>query len=73
MPKLVIDLWITPEEYQRSYLGVRTVIATARDGRRVQFPVDILRPYVTHEGVIGTFLLRVDQSYKLIEMERLNP
>jgi hypothetical protein len=58
----VVDLYITPEEYQKSYLGVRQVIATARDGRRVQFSVDILWPYVTHDGVIGSFLIEVDPS-----------
>ena len=69
----VVDLYISPEEYQRSYLGVRQVVATARDGRRVQFPVDILRPYVTHDGIIGSFVIAVDQANKFQDIIKLDP
>lgn len=73
MPKFVIvDLNISPEQYQRHYQGsVRQVICTARDGRKVQFPSAILQRFVTHNGVQGSFRLDIDDDNKLVSVSKL--
>ena len=55
MPIVVVDLHLSPEEYQSYYRGTATSVqATARDGRTVNFPANILQQFVTHEGIICT-------------------
>lgn len=66
------SLDISSEAYLNYYQGrARTVIVQAEDGRRVQFPADALRPYVTRAGIQGRFELVTDAGHKLIELRRL--
>jgi hypothetical protein len=67
----VIDLYLTAEQMQSFYAGrVRQVSARDRYGRRIQFPVSVLRPYVDKNGVRGRFLLEVDANSKLKSIQR---
>jgi hypothetical protein len=49
---------------------VQQVIATDHTGRNVQFPISILRPFITHDGVSGVFELEVDQDERLVSIKR---
>ena len=72
MQRLIIDLHITPDEYQRWYRGGAQVVnAVARDGRRVSFPASSLQRFVRHDGVHGSFAIQFDANFKLIGVERL--
>ncbi|MCP4446107.1 MAG: DUF2835 domain-containing protein [Myxococcales bacterium] len=71
MQEIVIRLNISAEEYQRHYLGVPTVHATAVDGRQVVLPATALRAHVTRNGVHGTFAFRIGANGKLLSVERL--
>ncbi len=72
MPSIRFHLDISPELYLSYYQGaVRSVIATGRDGRRVQFPADRLRPFVTHDGVRGEFELEFDVNHKFVALRRV--
>ncbi|MFZ5602717.1 MAG: DUF2835 domain-containing protein [Pseudomonadota bacterium] len=72
MPRLIVDLHIAPDEYQRWYRGgVQMVNALARDGRRVNFPASSLQRFVRHDGVHGSFAILFDDQFKLIGVERL--
>lgn len=71
MQSIVVDLNISADEYLRHYRGVSTIVARARDGRRVQFPANLLRAHVSHNGVHGSFELQIDESAKLVNMRRL--
>ncbi len=51
--------------------GVREIVATAIDGRVVRFPANILRPFVTHDGVHGEFALEFDTNHKFVAIHRL--
>jgi hypothetical protein len=63
---------ISPESYLAYYQGVaRSVVVTGLDGRRVQFPADRLRPFVTHDGVRGEFELEFDGNNKFVAMRRI--
>lgn len=69
---IIVSLQIPAEEYQRLYQGtVREVLARASDGRRVRFPANILRPFVTHEGIRGRFEIVFDDNNRFESITRL--
>ncbi|MFA5627016.1 MAG: DUF2835 domain-containing protein [Thiohalomonadaceae bacterium] len=73
MPTVRFHLDISAERYLSYYQGVvRQVIATGRDGRRIQFPADKLRPFVSHDGVRGEFELEFDAQNKFIDLRRVS-
>jgi hypothetical protein len=65
----VIDLKISAEDYKASYLEPYQVLALSRDGQRLRFPANILRPYVTHHGIDGTFLIHTDDRHRFLAIE----
>ncbi len=72
MQNIRLQLSISPEEYLKFYRGqARSVTARALDGRRVRFPAEILKPYVTREGVHGLFLIRFSDEGKFAAIEKL--
>ena len=69
--EFVVTLNISATAYQRMYRGdAQQVLAQDQHGRRIRFPAASLRPFVTHEGVSGVFVLRVDARNKLIGIRR---
>ena len=71
-PYIIVDLTISADEYLKLYQGIaRDVICYARDGRRVRFPAKILQPYVTHDGIRGSFCIAFDQNQKFSSIRRL--
>lgn len=72
MNAILLDLVITPEEFQRLYQGsADTVHARSLDGRRIQFPANILRPFVTHLGIRGRFQILFDEQHRFQGIQRL--
>ena len=68
---IVIGLNIDSEELLKLYRGsAREVVARSLDGQNIRFPADVLKPFVTHNGVQGQFALVVDASNKLIDLRR---
>jgi len=66
-----LRLVISAREMLTYYNGdAQQVFAKARDGTRVRFPARVLRPYVTSEGVDGEFLLRCDESFRFISLDK---
>jgi len=56
----------------RHYRGVaRDVVAKSVDGRTGRFPANVLRPFVTPDGVAGAFVLVYDEKNKFVEMRRV--
>lgn len=69
---IILDLSLSADEYLRYYSGeASSVLARARDGRMVRFPAAFLRRFVDHDGVHGRFLLRCDDSNRLVSIERI--
>ena len=67
----VVVLDISAAAYQRMYRGTaQHVLAEDLQGRRIRFPASALRPFVTHNGVNGLFVLRVDARNRLIDIRR---
>lgn len=69
---IILDLHINRDDYQRYYQGqVKTVLATALDGRRIQFPAGVLQRVVTHDGVHGRFAITFTAEGRFEKIERL--
>lgn len=67
------QLDITAEQFKNYYSqNINSIIATSHDGRRVQFPANILQPYVSHTGVQGTFSLTIDSNARLKSICRIS-
>jgi hypothetical protein len=63
---------IPAHEYLAYYQGAaREVLATSAEGVRVRFPASALRPFVTHGGVSGAFVLRIGADNKLQALEKV--
>lgn len=72
MNKILIDLNISPDQYVRQYQRPGCVVNTrARDGRRVQFPANILKPFLLHSGIRGTFCIEFDAAGKFSGIRRV--
>jgi hypothetical protein len=68
----IVPLNIAADAYRQLYSGhARTVVAHDREGRKIQFPASSLRAFVRHDGISGTFVIRVDQHNKLVGIRRM--
>ncbi|RRJ84849.1 DUF2835 domain-containing protein [Aestuariirhabdus litorea] len=72
MQSVIVDIQIPAQQYQAHYAGViRQIHARTADGRSVRFPSEILRPFVTHDGVAGRFRIDFDEQGRFQQIERL--
>jgi hypothetical protein len=70
--KLHVILHISSTDYQTYYSGaVRNVAATTTNGLKVQFPANILRPFVGHDGIHGEFVIEFDENNKFIGIDKI--
>ncbi|BFM20690.1 DUF2835 domain-containing protein [Gilvimarinus japonicus] len=71
--QLEFSLDISAAQLERYYRGrVREVLAHTIDGRRVRFPLSLLRPFVSHSGVQGWFRIVFDQSMRCERLEKID-
>ena len=72
MTSMRFHLTIDAEHYLAYYAGMaRTVVVMADDGRRIEFPAEHLRQFVTHLGVNGYFEIEFDQDYRFKALRQL--
>ena len=72
MQELIIDLALPADRYLAWYRGqAGRVMMRSRDGRSISLPAHHLRPFLTHEGVYGSFVMRFTAQGKLVSLERL--
>ena len=70
--QVIVDIAIAPEEYLKLYEGVaENARVTARDGRKILFPAKILRPFLTRQGIRGSFCIYFDKNNKFTGIDRL--
>lgn len=73
MRSIYVQLNIPPEEFQLLYEGVaKSVNARSIDGRTVKFPANILRPFVTHSGIVGTFVIHFSDENRFQGIEKID-
>lgn len=67
-------LKISSERYLEYYKGVvRSVSVMTKEGQRMEFPANVLRPFVTQDGVEGDFVVECDNDNKFISIKKINP
>ena len=72
MDTLLCDINLSADIVSGMYGGrVRFVQARARDGRQVRFPALVLRPFITHHGISGTFAITIDAQQRLQAVQRV--
>ncbi len=71
MQRITVRLDISPERFQAYYQGVvESVVATSSDGRTVKFPARVLRPFLSYQGIQGTFEITCDGNMKFQSIRR---
>ena len=72
MPEAKFNLIIEAAEIKKYYQGkAKNILVTASNGLKIQFPANLILPFVTHEGVSGNFILYYDLNGKAQSLERL--
>jgi len=72
MSEVIISVSLSAEKYLEYYRGYASgVIAYDSWGRRIQIPANILRPFVTSQGVHGRFRVRFGPGNKFESIERV--
>lgn len=70
--QLIVDVALPAERYLAWYRGdAGRVLMVSRDGRRVSLPAHHLRPFLSYDGVYGSFVMRFTDDGKLLSLERL--
>ncbi len=73
MPQIEFNLNISREQYLSWYSGTaREVIAKSLHGQKVRFPAARLRPFVTHLGVKGRFIIQFDDRHKFVCLQKVS-
>lgn len=72
MPSLVLDISLSAERFLAVYQGhANRVMLRSRDGRKVSLPAHHLRPFLTHDGIHGSFELEFEAGGSLLALRRL--
>ena len=72
MPRLRFHLKLDAQEYLAYYSGqVKSISVLTEDGRRIEFPAEHLRPFVSHRGIEGYFEIEFDEKFKLHKLKRI--
>ncbi len=60
------------DKYIAFYKGyAQNVLVRANDGRKIQFPAEILKPYLTREGINGHFIIHFDDRNKYQSLQKI--
>ncbi len=60
------------DKYIAFYKGyAQSVLVRANDGRKIQFPAEILKPYLTREGINGHFIIHFDDRNKYQSLQKI--
>ena len=72
MVRFEFELYLSAEQFRRYYQGrVNSVQVKTKCGRNVRFNAEILRKYVSQDGVQGNFVLTLDENHKFISLVKM--
>ncbi len=72
MASLKLDIALSAELLRAVYQGrANRILLRSRDGRKVSLPAHHLRPFMSHEGVYGSFALEFSDKGELLSLSRL--
>lgn len=66
------SIQLSQEQFLRHYQGTASSAQVYSEcGQRLRFPASRLRPFLTHTGIHGRFLLTVDSQNRFLAMEKI--
>ena len=66
------SLNLSYEKFLHVYKGeAKFVVTKAFDGRTIRFPAEVLKPYLTREGVQGDFEITFNAQNKFQDLKKL--
>jgi len=72
MQLIQFQLAIPSDKFLAVYKGqAKTISVIARDGRRIEFMADKVRPFLTHEGVYGIFEMKISAENKFLSIKQI--
>lgn len=72
MLSLLFDISIPALDYLRVYQGTANrVLIRSRDGRTISLPARHLQPFLTHDGIYGSFIMEFNPQGQLLDLRRL--
>ena len=72
MSQVIVSLSISADEYVKLYQGTaRSVYTETLEGRSIRFPANILQPFITREGIRGTFAIYFDRDNRFKKIEAI--
>ncbi len=73
MPQIEFSIKISPNELKKYYSGTaKSVSVIAKNGKRLQFPANLLLSHVSHSGVSGHFSLEYSNEGKAKKLKKLD-
>ncbi len=70
--EITFFLNISYEQFFLVYSGsAKNVVTRAEDGRTVRFAAPALKPYLTHEGVKGRFVISFDEKNRFQALKKI--
>jgi len=64
---------ISYDKYLLVYQGhASKIVATATDGRNIQFPAEIVKPYLTRRGIQGFFEIAFNRNNKFLSLKKIS-
>ncbi|MBV1908509.1 MAG: DUF2835 domain-containing protein [Kangiellaceae bacterium] len=71
MPLARFSINLNTSEVQKYYRGqAQNILVRSYEGLKVQFPANLILPYVSRSGVQGEFILEYDNNGKVISLIR---
>lgn len=72
MLSLVFDISIPAQEFLRVYQGTANrVLIRSRAGRTISLPARHLQPFLTRNGISGSFIMEFNAQGQLLDLRRL--
>ena len=66
-------LSLSAEKYLAFYTGeAKDVMVRSVDNKRIRFPANAIRSFLTHDGISGLFEIQFDENNKLIGVKQIS-
>jgi len=64
---------LSADQYLKVYQGIaKNISAQADDGRRIAFPAQNIKQFLTHDGVYGYFEMELTAENKFVSIKKLD-
>lgn len=69
---LRFELALSSEKYLAYYQGIaQNIQVYSLDNKRLRFPANAIRKFLTHDGIYGLFEIQFDENNKLLNIDKI--